>query len=88
MSQGLLNSRHALVEAVAGSSDMLLEVTLVVVADLLVEVDEGLNSDDAFGEISDVGVVNLLDGLGDTHGVGLGHVLDAVNDGRHLRCDG
>ena len=86
--QGLLDERHALVKAVGGSSGKLLEVTLVVIAHLLVEVDQSLDADDAFGKISNVGVVDLLDGLGDTHGVGLGHVLDAINDGRHLGCDG
>ena len=61
------------VEAVGGVLDVTFEGSLVVLADLLVELKEGLGGGDAFGEGGEGGVVDVSNGLGDS-------------DGRHLRC--
>lgn len=63
MSQRGLNSSHTLVETVGGGSVEALEVLLVVAADGIVHVEQGLGADDAFGEVGDEVVAELLDGL-------------------------
>ena len=86
MVEGGLNGVVALVEALVCASGQTLVVTLVIVADLLMKVEESLSAGDTFGQVGDVGTVDLLDGLGDAEAVGLGHGLSVIVDSRHVGC--
>lgn len=65
--------RTTLVEADRGVLDVTLESGLVILANLFVQVQEGLSGFDAFGEGSEGGIVDQGDNLGD-------------GSGRHLGC--